>query len=289
MCQPPSRGCELKQWTKYILNKCNFDLNGGQCSVIYDGNVRSPILFSLKEKASSTVLSSDEFLQIATPSIDAKPTAFVEAADRPNYSENVEIASGTVLQTAPFTDSDGQVKQLTFNFGRDSSGATTVIVTETPRPDLNSGSPSAPNPGGQPGSDDSPRSDGAPGSDSQPKPNPNPNPNPNDKPDEKPQEGFLCSLFPDILACQQMGEPDESIFADIQIPQAVNDTTFQPDNFLPLNGVCPQPKSFHVVGREFRIDYSPLCSFLENVRMMILLAFTVAAAYISFGGLRSDK
>ena len=91
------------------------------------------------------------------------------------------------------------------------------------------------------------------------------------------------------LACQLMGEPDESIFDDIEIPQAVNDTTWQPDNFLPLNGVCPQPKIFHVVGREFRIDYSPLCSFLENVRFMILLAFTVAAAYISFGGLRSDK
>ena len=99
----------------------------------------------------------------------------------------------------------------------------------------------------------------------------------------------MCSLFPDILACFYFFLSDESIYDDIQLPQVVDDTTWQPDNFLPLNGVCPQPKIFHVVGREFRIDYSPLCSFLENVRFMILLAFTVAAAYISFGGLRSDK
>jgi hypothetical protein len=283
------------QWTKYILDKCNFDLNGGSCTVNLDGDVRTIIFFSLKKATSPTVLTSDEFLQIATPSIDSEPTPFVEASDKPNYSENVDIASGTVLQTAPFTDSDGKVKQLTFNFGRDSSGATTVTVTETPRPDLNPGSPSAPNPGGSTGSNPGsntggqPGSDGSPGSDGQPKPNPNPNPDPNEKPEEKPQEGFLCSLFPDILACQKMGEPDESIFDDIQIPQVVNDTTWQPDNFLPFDGVCPQPKSFHVVGREFRIDFSPLCSFMENVRFMILLAFTVAAAYISFGGLRSDK
>ena len=282
----------------------NGSLYTGICEVVKNGDERALAIWRIEENRDK-VITQSEFDEIIGPQADQSPDRFVNATayqsgEVPGESEaGVTVLNNTTAQSLPYTNANGQVVQTVWNFTTIINAAgqpeTRVTSHDVPRPDLQPDSPQAPSTGGSTGSNPGsntggqPGSDGSPGSDGQPKPNPNPNPDPNEKPDEKPQEGFLCSLFPDILACQLMGEPDESIFDDIEIPQAVNDTTWQPDNFLPLNGVCPQPKIFHVVGREFRIDYSPLCSFLENVRFMILLAFTVAAAYISFGGLRSDK
>lgn len=256
------------------------------CMVIKNGDTRTLAIWRIEENKDK-VITQSQFDDIIGPQADQSPDRFVNATayqngEVPGESEaGVTVPNNTTAQSLPYTNANGQVVQTVWNFTTINNAAgqpeTTVTSHDVPRPDLDPDSPEAPSTGGSTGSD------------GQPKPNPNPNPDPNDKPEEKPQEGLLCSVFPDILACQQMGEPDESIFDDIAIPQAVNDTTWQPDNFLASNGVCPQPKIFHVVGRQFVIDYSPLCSFMENVRMMILLAFTVAAAYISFGGLRSDK
>lgn len=275
----------LKQTTYSDYQPIGSIYTGG-CLVIKNGDRRTLANWRIEENKDK-VITQSEFDDIIGPHADQSPSKFVNATayqsgEVPGEEEaGVTVPNNTKAQSSPYTNANGQVVQTIWNFTtiNNAAGQTETSVTshDVPRPDLDPDSPEAPSTGGSTDSD------------GQPKPDPNPNPNPNDKPEEKPQDGFLCSLFPDILACQKMGEPDESIFDDIAIPQAVDDTTWQPDNFLPLNGVCPQPKSFHVVGREFRIDYAPLCSFMENVRMMILLAFTVAAAYISFGGLRSDK
>lgn len=276
--------------TGYLKGFEDYKPNGstlyGGCTVIKKGDVRTFGFWRIEKNTNKSITQS-EFDEIIGPHADQSPNKFVNATsyqsgEVPGEEEaGVTVPNNTKAQSSPYTNANGQVVQTVWNFTTINNAAgqpeTSVTSHDVPRPDLDPDSPEAPSTGGSTDSD------------GQPKPNPNPDDKPDDKPDEKPQDGYLCSLFPDILACQQMGEPDESIFADIQIPQAVNDTTFQPDNFLPLNGVCPQPKIFHVVGREYSIDYSPLCSFMENVRMMILLAFTVAAAYISFGGLRSDK
>jgi hypothetical protein len=261
-------------------------ISTGSCYVIKNGDERALANWRIVENKDK-VITQSQFDDIIGPQADQSPDRFVNATayqngEVPGEEEaGVTVPNNTTAQSSPYTNANGQVVQTVWNFTTIINAAgqpeTRVTSQDVPRPDLDPESPEAPSTGGSTGSD------------GQPKPNPNPDDNPDDKPDEKPQEGFLCSLFPDILACQKMGEPDESIFDDIAIPQAVDDTTWQPDNFLPSNGVCPQPKSFHVVGREFRIDYSPLCSFMENVRFMILLAFTVVAAYISFGALRSDK
>lgn len=261
------------------LKQCvNKDANGN--SILEGFTVRTLPYAHIAE------MTQEDFDKLMEPVADMNPSEYIDKSRPLPESEvpgiktdEVKIPEGTVAQTSPYTNEQGEAEQTRWDFGADSEGKTTVKESRIPRPDIEPDSSGAPRPNPNPDSNPNPNPD----------PDGNPNPNPNDKPDEKPQEGFLCSLFPDILACQQMGEPDESIFEDIQIPQVVDDTTWQPDNFLPLDGVCPQPKSFHVVGRQFVIDYSPLCSFFENVRFMILLAFTVAAAYISFGGLRSDK
>ena len=256
----------------------------GGCQVIKNGDKRTMANWRIEVNNDKGITQS-QFDEIIGPHADQSPSKFVnatayESGEVPGELEaGVTVPNNTTAQSLPYTNANGQVVQTIWNFttiiNAEGQPETRVTSDDVPRPDLDPDSPEAPSTGGSTGTDGQPK--------------PNPNPDPNEKPVEKPPEGFLCSLFPDILACQKMGEPDESIFDDIAIPQEVNDTTWQPDNFLPLNGICPQPKIFHVVGRQFAIDYSPLCSFMENVRMMILLAFTVAAAYISFGGLRSDK
>ncbi|SPY01589.1 tspB protein [Neisseria meningitidis] len=61
-----------------------------------------------------------------------------------------------------------------------------------------------------------------------------------------------------------MGKPEEGMFDDIKIPQVTDEKTWDSDNFLPPNGVCPQPKSFNIWGRPVQISYEPLCVFMEK-------------------------
>ena len=106
----------------------------------------------------------------------------------------------------------------------------------------------------------------------------------NDKKEES--KGLLCDFFPDILACDKMGKPEEGMFDDIKIPQVTDENTWNSDNFLPPNGVCPQPKSFNIWGRPVQISYEPLCVFMEKVRFAVLLGFIIMSAFIVFGSLR---
>ena len=109
-----------------------------------------------------------------------------------------------------------------------------------------------------------------------------------DKKDDKKEEskGLLCDFFPDILACDKMGKPEEGMFDAISIPQTTDDRTWSSDDFLPPNGVCPQPKSFNIWGKPVQISYEPLCVFMEKVRFAVLLGFIIMSAFIVFGSLR---
>ena len=203
--------------------------------------------------------------------------------------------------------------QITITFGQDSNGNSTAKVETTQRPDLDPGSSEAPkskpdgkpdgnpdgkpdgNPDGKPDKkpDDKPDSDDKP--DKRPDDKPDPDDDPSDKDkrkedkkDDKKEEskGLLCDFFPDILACDKMGKPEEGMFDAISIPQTTDDRTWSSDDFLPPNGVCPQPKSFNIWGKPVQISYEPLCVFMEKVRFAVLLGFIIMSAFIVFGSLR---
>ena len=293
-----------KFWEYYSLGDCEFNLNGGFCSVNRGNDGRSGVNFRLKRK-DTEILDKEKFLQISTPSIDGNPTPFVEGTGKPEYKENIKVPSGTVVTIGPFTPENGKPVQVTITFGQDSKGNTTANVATTQRPDLDPGSPEAPkskpdgnpdsNPDGKPDKnpDDKPDSDDKP--DKRPDDKPDPDDDPSDKDkrkedkkDEKKEEskGLLCDFFPDILACDKMGKPEEGMFDDIKIPQVTDENTWNSDNFLPPNGVCPQPKSFNIWGRPVQISYEPLCVFMEKVRFAVLLGFIIMSAFIVFGSLR---
>lgn len=294
------------QWTKYVLDSCHFDLNGGSCDVKSGSDIRNSISFRLKMR-DTQVLDQETFLKISTNSIDSNPTPFVEGTGKPEYNEKVSVPAGTVVTIGPVTPENGKPVQITITFGKDSNGNTTADVSTTQRPDLTPGGSEAPNT--KPDPDPSPNPDGKP--DKKPDDKPDPDGNPDKRPDDKPDpdddpsdkdkdkrkedkkddkkeesKGLLCDFFPDILACDKMGKPEEGMFDAISIPQTTDDRTWSSDDFLPPNGVCPQPKSFNIWGKPVQISYEPLCVFMEKVRFAVLLGFIIMSAFIVFGSLR---
>lgn len=281
-----------KFWEYYHLDECRFNLNGGNCSVKRGSDGRNSVSFTLFMR-DTEVLTKEKFLQISTPSIDANPTPFVEGTGKPEYNEKVSVPAGTVVTIGPVTPENGKPVQITITFGKDSNGNTTADVATTQRPDLTPGGSEAPNT--KPDPDPAPNPDGKPDKKPDDKPDPDDDPSDkrkedkkDDKKDDKKEEskGLLCDFFPDILACDKMGKPEEGMFDAISIPQTTDDRTWSSDDFLPPNGVCPQPKSFNIWGKPVQISYEPLCVFMEKVRFAVLLGFIIMSAFIVFGSLR---
>lgn len=280
-----------------FFKTCEF-INPGVSCLISTG---TRFFYAPKHGFRSEVLTEEKFLQIATPSIDANPTPFVEGTGKPEYKEKVSVPVGTVVTIGPVTPENGKPVQITITFGQDSNGNTTAEVATTQRPDLTPGGSEAPNT--KPDPDPAPNPDGKPDKkpDDKPDPDGNPDKRPDDDPSDKRKEdkkedkkddkkeeskGLLCDFFPDILACDKMGKPEEGMFDAISIPQTTDDRTWTSDDFLPPNGVCPQPKSFNIWGKPVQISYEPLCVFMEKVRFAVLLGFIIMSAFIVFGSLR---
>lgn len=286
-----------KHWEFYSLDACYFGMNGGDCSVTYNGDGRSPISFRLKMR-DTEVLSQEEFLKITTSSIDLNPNPFIKGTGYPEYKENIKVPAGTSVTIGPFTPENGKPVQVTITFGQDSNGNTTAEVATTQRPDLTPGGSEAPNT--KPDPDPAPNPDGKPDKKPDDKPDPDGNPKrPDDKPDpdgkedpkkderpkddEKPKEsgGMLCEVFPNILACAEKGDVQEQE-EPFKIPHTQNETTFSPDFFLPDNGVCPAPRTATYLGITMEFKYDMICNFAEMIRFLVIGIAAVAAAFIMF-------
>ncbi|WP_081462488.1 IgG-binding virulence factor TspB family protein [Neisseria polysaccharea] len=310
---------DIVNFKNYNFSRCYFDWNGGSCTVGEDINdARSFISFSLRRNPKyKEEMDAKKLEEILALKVDANPDKYIQATGYPGYSEKVEVAPGTKVNMGPVTDRNGNPVQVVATFGRDAQGNTTVDVQVIPRPDLTPGSAEAPN--AQPLPEVSPAENPAnnPNPNEHPGTRPNPEPDPDLNPDANPDTdvqpgtspdspavpgrtngrdgkerkegedgGFLCKYFPKILACQEMGKPSDGMFDDIRIPQVTDDKTWSSDNFLPSNGVCPQPKTFHVFGRQYQASYEPLCVFAEKIRFAVLLAFIIMSAFVVFGSLR---
>ena len=270
-------------------------------------------IYYVKYKGKFSPISQSEFDRIIGPKADSSPSQYVNATANedgsiPGESQStLTVPNGTVITLGPATGQDGRPFQITISFTTGSDGNTSAKVTTTPRPDLTPGGSEAPNtkpdpdpnpnPDGKPDKkpDDKPDSDDKP--DKRPDDKPDPDDDPSDKDKDKRKEdkkddkkeeskGLLCDFFPDILACDKMGKPEEGMFDAISIPQTTDDRTWSSDDFLPPNGICPQPKSFNIWGKPVQISYEPLCVFMEKVRFAVLLGFIIMSAFIVFGSLR---
>ncbi len=289
----------FKYWEYFNFTGCEFNWNGGSCTVSRGDDNREGVIFSLRRN-DTEVLSKEKFLKIATPSIDANPTPFVEGTGKPEYKENIKVPAGTVVTIGPFTPENGKPVQVTITFGQDSNGNTTAEVATTQRPDLTPGGSEAPNtkpdPDHKPNPDGKPdkKPDDKPDSDDKPDKRPDDKPDPDDDPsdkdkrkedkkDDKKEEskGLLCNIFPDILACSEKGDVEEQE-EPFKIPHTNNETTFSPDFFLPDNGVCPAPRTATYLGITMEFKYDMICNFAQMIRFLVIGIAAVAAAFIMF-------
>ena len=260
---------EFEYWTSRKYDYSHVDRYSRGCVIAKDGDERQVIGYRVVGNANRPI-TEQQFQEIIQPYLEKDPEAWVKAADLPESAwgaPKVLITQETIVNSEPYTDSrDGKAKQSQFRLWP-CGGETCATETIKDRPDLKPNSPEAPvaTPGGDVGDKTGDK----------------------DKTDNQQPPPFdLCKEHPDILACQGMGDVKGNEFDDIKIPRHVNQETWKPDSFLPDNGVCPAPKTFHVLGKQFSVSYEPLCVLMEKVRFIVLIAFILMSAYVAFGGLR---
>ncbi|SUA19926.1 TspB-like protein [Neisseria gonorrhoeae] len=84
-----------------------------------------------------------------------------------------------------------------------------------------------------------------------------------------------------------MGKPSDRMFHDISIPQVTDDKTWSSHNFLPSNGVCPQPKPFMFSAGNIGQAMNR-CACCRKIRFAVLLAFIIMSAFVVFGSLGGE-
>ena len=79
----------------------------------------------------------------------------------------------------------------------------------------------------------------------------------------------------------------ESVLGGLEIPKVERKFDFKPDNFLGGgNRQCPKPIQIRTRYLNTQIDYDAVCRILDSVRGIVIVLFTVGAAYIVLKGLK---
>ncbi|HGO7928804.1 TPA: IgG-binding virulence factor TspB family protein [Neisseria meningitidis] len=291
-------------WNNFVLNRCTFDWNGGDCVVNKGDDYRNGANFSLSRNPKyKEEMDAKKLEEILSLKVDANPDKYIKATGYPGYSEKVEVAPGTKVNMGPVTDRNGNPVQVVATFGRDSQGNTTVDVQVIPRPDLTPGSAEAPN--AQPLPEVSPAENPANNPDPGTRPNPEPDPdlNPDANPDTDGQPGtspdspavpdrpngrdgkdggLLCKFFPDILACDRLPEPNPA--EDLNLPSETVNVEFKKSGIFQDSAQCPAPVTFTITvldsSKQFAFSFENACTIAERLRYMLLaLAWAVAAFF----------
>ena len=250
------------QWTKYVLDSCHFDWNGGYCDVKLGNDYRRSVGFSLKIR-DTEVLDNEKFLQIATPYIDANPTPFVEGTGKPEYKENIKVPAGTVVTIGPIETPKGK-KTYTVTFTNPTNGGSSEATVQTnTSPALNG------NPNGKP--------DG------------NPDGKPDDKPDGKDgKDGKdaqeLCEKHPEASACKDLGDTD---YKDLEIPEKAINLELKPLDIFSTNGTCPANPTFSLgVLGTFEIPYDYFCNIARLLRPILILGTIIMCGFFAFNAVK---
>ena len=279
--------CQTQEVEGHNFVKAEGDARGGACWGTRDGWGDQLFWYvSLRTVLNKNrPITQSEFDDIMIPVADKNPTPYVNASgdgegNIPGVSKpEVYLLPGQIVQSDPYTNPQtGLPEQARWKTSDDPSAPgikSRVEETIIPRPDLKPDSPEAPRAKLPEKEKDSTGKDKDGKSDA-------------DKDKKQGDTDGLCEKHPEILACQKMGEVKGKEFDDIKIPHVTDERTWQPDDFLPSDGVCPQPKTFHVLGKAFSVSYEPLCEIMRQARFIILIAFILMSAYVTFGGLRKE-
>ncbi len=228
---------------------------------------KSVSVYLVKDERTAIPITQSEFDNIVIPTADYDPSSFVNAS-RPSQSgavpdveyEETRAVAGSSVQTNPYTDPvDGKAKEAKFTINSDGTSATISIQN---RPDLQGDTEAAP----------------------VPEPLPETKPDTGGETTPETEQTPFCELYPDVLACQKMGDGSEaeSIFSDIKIPEITNPVEFKLDNFLPDNGSCPAPKTYSTSHGSIIYSYEKHCDVARTLRPFLIAFASVTALYLIF-------
>lgn len=98
---------------------------------------------------------------------------------------------------------------------------------------------------------------------------------PNGKP---PGDVGLCEQYPDILACEKMGEVEP-----VELETKEVDFQFDEVDGFAGGNTCPPPISVEVVGHEIEFSWEPFCDSLTMIRPLMIAMAWLSAAFILLG------
>ena len=243
-------------------------------------------------KPEDFMLTQKEMLDILKRMLENNQTNHAELMNQlakmgvMNQSAEPSTFSPDTALSAPYTPEGSSTPQQTrFKMNQDG----TVGVDYVPRPDLKPNSPEAPNKPEKttPSRQESPDTPNAPNSPNSPNtPNEPNSPNsPNNQQTPKQQENGLCSLFPNIAACADMGNAEEK---DLNIPQNDQDIgTLKPLEHFKTDGVCPRPQSFDfgLFGR-FEMGYDTICDIARKIRPILILICMISCSWAAWSAVK---
>ena len=237
-------------------------------------------------KPEDFMLTQKEMLDILKRMLENNQTNHAELMNQlakmgvMNQSAEPSTFSSDTALSAPYTPEGSSTPQQTrFKMNQDG----TVGVDYVPRPDLKPNSPEAPNKPEKttPSRQESPDTPNAPNTPNEPN-SPN-SPNNQQTPNQK--ENGLCSLFPNIAACADMGNAEEK---DLNIPQNDQDIgTLKPLEHFKTDGVCPRPQSFDfgLFGR-FEMGYDTICDIARKIRPILILICMISCSWAAWSAVK---
>ena len=243
-------------------------------------------------KAEDFMLTQKEILDILKRMLENNQTNHAELMNQlakmgvMNQSAEPSTFSPDTALSAPYTPEGSSTPQQTrFKMNQDG----TVGVDYVPRPDLKPNSPEAPNKPEKttPSRQESPDTPNAPNSPNSPNtPNEPNSPNsPNNQQTPKQQENGLCSLFPNIAACADMGEVEAQ---EPEVPQNTIDIgSIKPTDTFKTDGVCPSPKTFDMgILGTFEMSYENVCYIASKIRPILILVTIISCGWAAYAAVK---
>nr|DAP91808.1 MAG TPA: Neisseria meningitidis TspB protein [Inoviridae sp.] len=243
-------------------------------------------------KPEDFMLTQKEMLEILKRMLESNQTNHAELMNQlakmgvMNQSAEPSTFSPDTALSAPYTPEGSSTPQQTrFKMNQDG----TVGVDYVPRPDLKPNSPEAPNKPEKttPSRQESPDTPNAPNSPNSPNtPNEPNSPNsPNNQQTPKQQENGLCSIFPNIAACADMGEVEAQ---EPEVPQNTIDIgSIKPTDTFKTDGVCPSPKTFDMgILGTFEMSYENVCYIASKIRPILILVTIISCGWAAYAAVK---
>lgn len=104
------------------------------------------------------------------------------------------------------------------------------------------------------------------------------------KPDGAESVG-LCDLYPTILACDKLGDPEAAPELEVEERGSYSAAT----GFGADTAACPAPHAINIAqGADMQFSYSGVCQYVSALRPLVLALAALTAAYILLG-VRTDE